>query len=56
MIALALVMRVRRVAALLLLPYLAWLCFAGVLNYQFIAENPDGGQRGLDGAATKVEF
>ena len=56
LIALALVMRVRRNAALLLLPYLAWLCFAGVLNYQFIAENPDGGQRGLDGAATKVEF
>lgn len=56
LIALALVLRVRRNAALLLLPYLAWLCFAGVLNYQFIAANPDGGQRGLDGAATKVEF
>jgi translocator protein len=56
LIALALVLRVRRVAALLLVPYLAWLCFAGVLNFQFIAENPDGGQRGLDGAATKVEF
>ena len=56
LIALALVLRVRRAAGLLLLPYLAWLCFAGVLNYQFIAANPDGGQRGLDGAATKVEF
>ncbi len=56
LIALALVLRVRRVAALLLLPYLGWLCFAAALNYQFIAENPDGGQRGLDGAATKVEF
>jgi len=56
LIALALVLRVRRVAALLLLPYLAWLCFAAALNYQFIAENPDGGQRNLDGAATKVEF
>jgi tryptophan-rich sensory protein len=56
LIALALVLRVRRVAGLLLLPYLAWLCFAGVLNYQFIAANPDGGARGLDGAATKVEF
>lgn len=55
-VALALVWRVRRVAGLLLLPYLAWLCFAAALNYQFIAENPDGGQRGLDGAATKVEF
>jgi translocator protein len=56
LIALALVLRVRRLAALLLVPYLAWLCFAGVLNFQFIVENPDGGQRGLDGAATKVEF
>lgn len=56
LIALALVLRVRRTAGLLLLPYLAWLCFAGVLNYQFIAENPDGGDRGTDGAATKVEF
>lgn len=56
LIALALVLRVRRNAGLLLLPYLAWLCFAGVLNYQFITENPDGGQRGLEGAATKVEF
>lgn len=56
LIALALVLRVRRTAALLLLPYLAWLCFAGVLNYQFITANPDGGAQGGDGAATKVEF
>jgi tryptophan-rich sensory protein len=56
LIALALVLRVRRTAALLLLPYLAWLCFAGVLNYQFITANPDGGAKGADGAATKVEF
>lgn len=56
LIALALVLRVRRNAGLLLLPYLAWLCFAAALNYQFITENPDGGQRGADGAATKVEF
>lgn len=55
-VALLLMFRVRRVAGLLLLPYLAWLCFAAALNYQFIAENPDGGQRGIDGAATKVEF
>lgn len=56
LIALALVLRVRRVAGLLLLPYLAWLCFAAALNYQFIMANPDGGQHGIDGAATKVEF
>jgi tryptophan-rich sensory protein len=56
LIALALVMRVRRAAAMLLLPYLAWLCFASALNYQFIAANPDGGDQGSSGAATKVQF
>jgi len=55
-VVLALVLRVRRVAAALLLPYFAWLCFAAVLNYQFIAENPDGGPRGASGAETRVEL
>lgn len=53
-VALALIWRVRRTAALLLLPYLAWLCFAGVLNYAFIAANPDGGASDADGAETTV--
>jgi tryptophan-rich sensory protein len=56
LIALALIWRVRRGAALLLLPYLAWLCFAAVLNYQFITANPDGGERGDNGAETRVEL
>jgi tryptophan-rich sensory protein len=56
LIALALVWRVRRVAALLLLPYLAWLCFASALNYQFITANPDGGDRDASGAATRVQL
>lgn len=55
-IALFFVGRVRRVAALLLVPYLAWLCFASVLNWQFIAANPDGGPRGASGAQTRVEL
>ncbi|WP_333837024.1 TspO/MBR family protein [Novosphingobium sp.] len=33
--------RVRTVAGALLLPYLAWVCFAAVLNYQFMQANPD---------------
>ena len=33
--------RVRRVAALLLLPYLAWLIFAAFLNFQIVARNPN---------------
>jgi tryptophan-rich sensory protein len=56
LIALPLIWRVRRVAALLLLPYLGWVCFAGALNYAFIAANPDGGERGATGAATRVEL
>lgn len=35
--------RVRKLAALLLIPYLAWLCFASFLNYQIHVLNPDGG-------------
>ncbi|KUR73060.1 CrtK protein [Novosphingobium fuchskuhlense] len=38
--------RVRPLAGALLLPYMAWICFASVLNYQFLALNPmaDGAQ------------
>ena len=54
LVALALVWRVRRSAGLLLLPYLAWLCFALVLNYSFLAANPDGGPQNADGAETTV--
>ncbi|MGE3692709.1 MAG: TspO/MBR family protein [Novosphingobium sp.] len=32
--------KVRRLAALLLLPYLAWILFATVLNWQFLVYNP----------------
>lgn len=35
--------RVRRSAAMLLLPYLVWLLFASVLTWQFHVLNPDGG-------------
>ena len=47
---------VRRSAALLLLPYLAWASFATVLNYQFIAENPDGGDTAGEGAVERFEL
>lgn len=48
--------RVRRVAAIMLLPYLAWVCFASVLNYQFIALNPDGGAGAGEGAVERIEL
>lgn len=46
--------RVRRIAAYLLIPYFAWVCFASALNYQFIVENPDGGELNGSGAAVEV--
>ena len=48
--------RVRPIAAYLLVPYFGWLCFASALNYQFIAENPDGGARQESGAAVEVSL
>lgn len=48
--------RVRPVAGALILPYMAWICFAAVLNYQFLVANPaaDGAQG--SGAAVRVEL
>ena len=48
--------RVRRWAGVMLLPYLAWVMFASVLNYQFIVENPDGGPDDGAGAAQRIEL
>ncbi len=48
--------RVRRWAGVMLLPYLAWVMFASVLNYQFIVENPDGGPGDGAGAAQRIEL
>lgn len=44
--------RIRRWAGLLMLPYLAWLSFASVLNWQYHALNPDDGRRPAQAAAT----
>ncbi len=40
-VTIALFWQVRRVAAWLLLPYLAWILFATVLNYEFLRLNPE---------------
>ena len=56
LVVIALFWRVRRVAALLLLPYLAWVCFATALNYEFIQENPDGGAVSSEGAVERVRI
>lgn len=47
---------VRPVAALLLLPCLAWLLFATALNWQFHLANPDADGREVSGAVTRVKF
>ena len=48
--------RIRAVAGALILPYLAWICFAALLNYQFLSLNPaaDGAQG--SGAAVRVQL
>ena len=48
--------RVRRTAGLLLIPYLAWIVFATVLNWQFLEANPGGGTDTQSGAVQRYEF
>lgn len=48
--------RVRRLAGALLLPYLAWIIFATVLNWQFLAANPDGGNAAASGAVQRYQM
>ena len=48
--------RVRRAAGLLLLPYLAWVLFATVLNWQFLLANPDADGRAAAPATTRIEL
>lgn len=49
-------LRVRPVAALLLVPYLLWILFATYLTYEFRAANPAADGREVSGAAVRVEF
>lgn len=53
-ITIALFWRVRRLAALLLLPYLAWVCFASSLNLQILQLNPQADGASGSGAAVRV--
>ncbi|MCZ8322641.1 MAG: TspO/MBR family protein [Novosphingobium sp.] len=48
--------RVRPLAAGLLLPYLAWVLFAAVLNWQFLQANPDADGRQVSGAVSTITF
>lgn len=48
--------KVRPLAAALMLPYLAWVLFATVLNWQILQANPDADGAENSGAVTSVEF
>jgi tryptophan-rich sensory protein len=50
----ALFARVRPIAALLLLPYLAWLCFASYLSYEIHRMNPTGETLVAPGYSTQI--
>ena len=57
LITIVLFWRVRKMSAVLLLPYLAWILFATVLNFQFLQLNPGGGIEGAaNGAVERYEF
>ncbi|MDZ4308771.1 TspO/MBR family protein [Allopontixanthobacter sp.] len=48
--------RVRKFAAVLMLPYLAWILFATVLNYEFLRLNPDADGARVSGAVQRMEI
>ena len=56
LVVIALFWHVRKAAGLLMLPYLAWVCFATVLNWQFLQLNPqaDGGEQ--SGASDRMRI
>lgn len=48
--------RVRKLAGALLVPYLAWVLFAAVLNWQFLEANPNADGMEDSGAVSSVTF
>jgi len=55
-VTIALAWRVRRLAAALLLPYLVWVCFASLLNLQFLQLNPGADGADAPAAAVRVQL
>lgn len=56
LVTLVLFWRIRKLAGALLVPYLAWILFATVLNYQFLEANPgaDGGDGSVASARVRI--
>ncbi len=48
--------KVRALAGWLMVPYLAWILFATVLNYQFLSVNPDADAYGAPGDLQRMEL
>jgi tryptophan-rich sensory protein len=48
--------RIRKPAVWLLLPYLAWLCFAASLNYEIGRLNPDADRLAPGASGTDIDF
>jgi tryptophan-rich sensory protein len=46
--------RIRRSAGLLMLPYLAWLCFAALLSWQIAGLNPQAAELAPGGSTTDI--
>ncbi|MFZ1742121.1 MAG: TspO/MBR family protein [Pontixanthobacter sp.] len=55
-VTIALFWRVRKLAAVLLLPYLAWVCFATLLNYEFLQANPGADGKDPTRAVQRIEM
>jgi tryptophan-rich sensory protein len=48
--------KVRRAAAVLLLPYIAWVLFATALNYELLRLNPDADGSDVSAAIQRIEL
>lgn len=55
-ITIALFWRIRWLAGALLLPYLAWVLFAGVLTWQILELNPQADGRSASGAVERISL
>jgi len=56
LIATALFWRVRRLSGWLMVPYVAWILFATVLNWQFLAQNPSADGANGSYAVQRIEL